>query len=229
MQPALRRLRTELRRGVFFIGWKGAAFCVALGVADYVASLGYDYLNHGPYRLFLRSPIDQALPVVPLFVVPYVSLQPFIYGSLVVFLLFRARIFQSAVLSMIVTFLVSYVFFALLQTYVDRPVLTGNDVFTVMVRGVYAGDHPFNDFPSLHVSTSTIIAIHWWRFSRRFTWPLIIWAALIAMSTVMIRQHYVADIAGGLVLAFGTSVFFLRLMDPGPHLTGGVRNPVRSR
>lgn len=228
MQPALRRLRTELGRGVFFIGWKGAAFCVALGVADYVASLGYDYLNHGPYLLFLRSPIDQALPVVPLFVVPYVSLQPFIYGSLVVFLLFRARIFQSAVLSMIVTFLVSYVFFALLQTYVDRPVLTGNDVFTGMVRGVYAGDHPFNDFPSLHVSTSTIIAIHWWRFSRRFTWPLIIWAALIAMSTVMIRQHYVADIAGGLVLAFGTSALFLRLMDPEPHLTGGVRNPAGS-
>jgi membrane-associated phospholipid phosphatase len=78
------------------------------------------------------------------------------------------------------------------------------------------------------VSTSTIIAIHWWRFSRRFTWPLIIWAALIAMSTVMIRQHYVADIAGGLVLAFGTSVFFLRLMDPEPHLTSGVRNPAGS-
>lgn len=216
------RVGAELRRGVFFAGWKVAAFCVGLGVADYVTSLGYDYLNHGPYRLFLRSPIDQALPVVPLFVVPYVSLQPFIYASLVIFLLFRTRIFQSAVLSMIATFLVSYVFFAFLQTYVDRPVLTGGDVFTKMVRDVYAGDHPFNDFPSLHVSTSTIIAIHWWRFSRRFTWPLILWAALIAMSTVMVRQHYVADIAGGLVLAFATSIFFLRLMDREPLAAGGV-------
>lgn len=210
------RLGRELRRGVLFIGWKGAAFCVALGVADYVASLGYDYLNHGPYRLFLRSPIDQALPVVPLFVVPYVSLQPFIYGSLVIFLLFRVRVFQSAVLSMIATFLVSYVFFAFLQTYVDRPVLTGGDVLTKMVRDVYAGDHPFNDFPSLHVSTSTIIAIHWWRFGRKLTWPLLAWAGLIAMSTVMVKQHYVVDIAGGLSLAFGTSWFFLRLLDREP-------------
>jgi membrane-associated phospholipid phosphatase len=135
--------------------------------------------------------------------------------------MFRARVFQSAVLSMITTFLVSYLFFAFLQTYVDRPVLTGGDVFTKMVRDVYAGDHPFNDFPSLHVSTSTIIAIHWWRFSRKFTWPLIIWAALIAMSTVMVRQHYVADIAGGLVLAFATSLFFLRLMDSRPESTVG--------
>jgi membrane-associated phospholipid phosphatase len=222
MSPVLSRLRSELRQGVIFIGWKGAAFCVALGIGDYAASLGYEYLNHGPYRLFLRSPIDQALPVVPLFVVPYVSLQPFIYASLVIFLLFRARVYQSAVLSMIVTFLVSYVFFAFLQTYVERPVLTGNDVFTKMVRDVYAGDHPFNDFPSLHVSTSTIIAIHWWRFSRRFTWPLIAWAALVAVSTVMVRQHYVADIAGGLVLAFATSLFFLRLMDPAPRALAGV-------
>jgi membrane-associated phospholipid phosphatase len=43
---------------------------------------------------------------------------------------------------------------------------------------------------------------------------LIIWAALIATSTVMVRQHYVADIAGGLVLAFSTSFFFLRRLDP---------------
>jgi membrane-associated phospholipid phosphatase len=210
------RLRAELRRGVFGIGWKGAALCVALGVADYITSLGYEVLNHGPYRLFLRSPIDQALPVVPIFVVPYVSLQPFIYGSLVIFLLFRARIFQSAVMSMIVTFLVSYIFFALLQTYVERPVLTGDDAFTRMIRDVYSGDHPFNDFPSLHVSTSAIIAIHWWRFSRRFGPLPAIWAALIAMSTVLVRQHYLADVAGGLILAFGTSLFFLRLIDGDP-------------
>ena len=210
-------LRAELRRGVFGIGWKGAAICVALGAADYVTSLGYEALNHGPYRLFLRTPIDQALPVVPIFVVPYVSLQPFIYGSLVIFLLYRARIFQSAVLSMIVTFLVSYVFFAFLQTYVERPVLTGDDVFTRMIRDVYSGDHPFNDFPSLHVSTSAIIAIHWGRFGGRFARLPAIWAGIIAMSTVLIRQHYLADVAGGLILAYGTSLFFLRLIDREPE------------
>lgn len=208
--PLPARLRESLRDGIFFAGWRTAALCVSLGVADYVTSLGYDYLNHGPNRLFLRTPIDQALPVVPVFAVPYVSLEPFIYGSLVIFLLFRTRLFQSAVSSMIVTFLVSYLFFAFLQTYVDRPALTGTDPFTQMIRGVYASDHPYNDFPSLHVSTATIIAIHWWRFSKR-SWPLIIWAGLIALSTVMVKQHYVPDIAGGLALAFGTSALFLRV------------------
>ena len=217
------RLSIPLRGGVLFAGWKVAALCVGLAIADYVASLGYDYLNHGPYRLFLRTPLDQALPVVPIFAVPYVSLEPFIYASLVIFLLFRVRIFESAVLSMIATFLISYLFFAFLQTYVDRPALTGNDVFTNMIRGVYASDQPYNDFPSLHVSTSTIIAIHWWRFGRRYALPIIAWAALIALSTVMVKQHYVPDIAGGLILAFATSLFFLRVT--AEHSALGGRRP----
>jgi membrane-associated phospholipid phosphatase len=225
----LKRLRTELGHGVFHAGWRAALLCVALGAADYVASLGYDYLNHGPYRLFLRTPIDQALPVVPIFAIPYVSLEPFIYGSLVVFLVFRVRIFQSAVASMIVTFLVSYAFFAFLQTYVDRPVLTGTDPLTQLIRGVYATDQPYNDFPSLHVSTSTIIAIHWWRFGRRWSLPLIVWAGLVALSTVMVKQHYVPDIAGGLVLAFATSLFFLDVFRarrvPAPREPAGATTP----
>ncbi len=212
-------VRRWLGQGVFFAGWKTAVLCIALAAADYAASLGYDYLNHGPYRLFLETPIDRALPVVPVFAVPYVSLEPFIYVSLVIFLVFRVRIFQSAVLSMVATFLVSYLFFAFLQTYVDRPALTGHDFLTGLIRGVYASDQPYNDFPSLHVSTSTIIAIHWWRFGGRYTLPIIGWAALVAISTVMVKQHYVPDIAGGLVLAFATSLLFLRLVHPAPHDT----------
>lgn len=215
-------LRAELRRGVFGIGLKGAAFCIAVGVLTYVSSLGYDVLNHGPNRLFLRTPLDQALPVVPIFAVPYVSLQPVIYASLVIFLLFRARLLQSAGLSLTAAFLISYVFFAFLQTFVERPTLTGGDVFSQLVRDVYAGDHPFNDFPSLHVATSSIIAIHWWRFSRRTGYVAAIWAVLVAMSTVLIRQHYLADVAGGLILAFATSLFFLRLIDRQPDGTQAI-------
>jgi membrane-associated phospholipid phosphatase len=123
---------------------------------------------------------------------------------------------------MIVMFLVAYAFFAFLQTYVDRPILTADDVLTRMIRDVYANDHPYNDFPSLHVAASTVIAIHGWRFSR-YSWPLIAWAGLIALSTVMVKQHYVPDIAGGLALGFGTSLAFLRRLDrggdavPAPH------------
>ena len=43
--------------------------------------------------------------------------------------------------------------------------------FSGMIRTIYASDQPYNDFPSLHTSLSTVIAIHWWRFDRRIGHP----------------------------------------------------------
>ena len=205
-------LRAQLRSGIFGEGRRGAAFTIAIGVVAIVTSLFYDSLNHGPYRLFLRTPIDDLIPVVGPFAVPYVSLRPFIYVSALLFLLFRTRIYRSAALSMTVTLLISYGFYALLQSYIERPVLTGDDLFSRMIRDVYAGDQPYNDFPSLHASLSTIFAIHWWRVDRRIGMPVAMWAVLIVVSTVFVKQHYVADMVAGVLLAFVVSRVSLRLM-----------------
>ena len=205
-------MRAQLRSGIFGDSPRGAALTIAFGVVAIVTSLFYDGLNHGPYRLFLRTPIDDLIPVVGPFAVPYVSLRPFIYVSALLFLLFRARIYRSAALSMTVTLLISYGFYALLQSYIERPVLMGDDVFSRMIRDVYAGDQPYNDFPSLHASLSTIFAVHWWRVDRRIGIPVAIWAGLIVASTVFVKQHYVADMVAGVLLALAVSGVFLRLM-----------------
>lgn len=205
-------LRKYFGEGVFGTGWLNALICVALAVAVYFTNLIYDVLNHGPAVLNLRTPLDAALPVVRPFVIPYVSLNPLVYFTLVVFLLFRTKIFQSAALAMIVAWFVSYFFYFFLQTEVIRPVLVGTDLFTKMIQGVYAGDNPFNDFPSLHTSISTILAIHWFRFDRRAGIIASIWTTLIVASTVLIKQHYVADVISGLLLAFGASALFIKLI-----------------
>ena len=198
--------------GVFGTGWLNAVLCVALAVAVYFTNEIYDLLNHGPAVLNLRTPLDASLPVARPFVIPYVSLDPLVYFTLILFLLFRTKIFQSACLAMITAFLVSYLFYFFLQTEVIRPVLTGTDLFTRMIQGVYATDNPYNDFPSLHTSISTILAIHWFRFDRRLGLAAAIWTALIIASTVLIKQHYVADLVAGLLLAFGAANLYLRLI-----------------
>jgi membrane-associated phospholipid phosphatase len=205
-------LRAQLRLGIFGERPRAAAVTLVLGVVAIVTSLFYDALNHGPYVLFLRSPLDDMIPVVGPFVVPYVSLRPFVYGSALLFLLFRARIYRSAAVSMTITFLVSYAFYALLQSYIERPVLTGGDAFSRMIGDVYAGDQPYNDFPSLHASLSTIFAIHWWRADRRIGLPVAVWVALIVLSTVFVKQHYVADMVAGVLLALAASWIALRVV-----------------
>ena len=221
------RLREQLRFGIFGEGVRSAVVTLVLGVAAIVVSLFYDALNHGPNVLFLRTPLDDAIPVVGPFVIPYVSLRPFIYLSAVLFLLFRTRIYRSAAASMILVLVVSYAFYAFLQTFIDRPAIGGDDLFSRMIRDVYASDQPYNDFPSLHASLSTIFAIHWLRVDRRLGVPIAIWAALIVLSTVFVKQHYVPDVVAGVVLASVASWWSLRLLaarvsarDPRASLAG---------
>jgi membrane-associated phospholipid phosphatase len=128
-----------------------------------------------------------------------------------VLLLTRTRVFQSASLALIIAWFVSYGFYFFLQSEVVRPVLTGTDVLTRMIRDVYASDNPYNDFPSLHTSLSTIIALHWFRVDRRLGIVVAIWTALIVASTVLIKQHYLADVVSGLLLAFGAAWLSTRL------------------
>ena len=201
-----------LDRGIVRTGWINAVASLLLAAGVFAASKIYSPLNHGPAILHLKTPLDDALPLVPLFVIPYVSLEPLIYFSLIVFLVFRTRIFQSAALSVILAMLVSYLVYFLLQSEVIRPVVTGTDLFSRMVRDVYAGDNPYNDFPSLHTSLSTIIAIHWWRTDRRLGIVAAAWTALIVVSTVFVKQHYVADVASGLLLAWGASWLSWRVL-----------------
>ena len=112
---------------------------------------------------------------------------------------------------LIIVWLISYAFYFFLQSYIARPQITGTDPFSGMIRSIYASDHPYNDFPSLHTSLSTIIAVHWWRVDRRIGVPAAIWTGLIVASTVLVKQHYVADVAGGLVLAGLASVLVMRV------------------
>lgn len=203
-------LKAQLQQGIFGTGWRNAGISLLLVVGVYLTNKIYAVLNHGPAVIFVKSPLDDLIPLVPAFAIPYVSLEPFVYASLVLFLLFRTRIFQSAALAMIAAWFVSYAFYFFLQSFMDRPPLTGNDPLIQMIREVYASDNAYNCFPSLHTSLSTVLAIHWWRVNQKIGVPIALWVALIVASTVFVKQHYIADVIGGLLLAFGAASFFLK-------------------
>lgn len=213
--------RRTVRGGVAGQGWLGAVVAVALAVAVYLLNLLYTQLNHGPYRIFLRTPLDKAMPLVPPMVIPYVSLDYLVYATLIVLLLVNLRLFHSAAAAMVVAFLLSFLCYWVAQSYVVRPALVGTDLFTRMLREVYSGDQPYNDFPSLHTSASTIMALHWWRFDRRVGAVVAVWCALIVASTVLVHQHYLADVAGGLAVALAATWVGRRLADLVAARSGG--------
>lgn len=175
----------------------------ALFVAILVASFySYEFINHSTTNLHsLETPLDRALPVVPIFAVPYILFLLFLPLTVLLFGLTSWERFKTLGLALIIASLVGDVFYLTFQTYVQRPVVAGHDLGSQLVRLVYAHDQPYNDFPSLHTADSTLAAIAYFGWKRRYGFLALPLVVAIIAATVLIKQHYLADVAGGLVLA----------------------------
>jgi membrane-associated phospholipid phosphatase len=183
-------------------GRRDVLLALLLGAVGIAAYLIYPVLNHGPAKIFLRTSLDREIPLVPVMVIPYLSLIPLIITAAVVFAIADIRRVQALALAVTLALLASYLVYALAQSYVIRPSPPGRDWLTAAVRRVYSLDRPYNDFPSLHTSLATIVAVLWLRVHPRTGAAVAIWCALIITSTVLIHQHYLADVAGGLAVAW---------------------------
>jgi membrane-associated phospholipid phosphatase len=180
-----------------------------------VGGISYEALNRPSGQLHsLATPFDAVVPFVPLFAIPYLLFLPFL---LVTFLLlgFTNWVrFRELAIATILTFVAADLCFLYFQTVVTRPVVSGDDLGSQLVRFVYAHDQPYNDFPSLHTAGSLLCTFAYFRWRRVYGFlslPLVL--AIIA-STVLIRQHVLADVAGGLALAWVTYGIARRLPAP---------------
>lgn len=154
-----------------------------------------------PGGISLVTPIDNMIPFVSYFVVPY-----YLYA---VFLLLPFAVFWKdyknymvMALSLVAVLAISNVIFFAFQTEVPRPDIQSTDVFSKAVLAIYSTDNPVNAFPSLHVAVPTIVTLFIFLRSRKFGLCLTPITILIILSTLFIRQHVIADVVGGLVLAF---------------------------
>jgi membrane-associated phospholipid phosphatase len=87
--------------------------------------------------------------------------------------------------------------------------LTGNP-FAAAMYAHYGKDPSFNCFPSLHAAVSVICFYAWYRYARvkpnRITRAIAIGMLVVAigvvLSTLFVKQHYIADEVAGIVLAW---------------------------
>jgi H+/Cl- antiporter ClcA len=78
------------------------------------------------------------------------------------------------------------------------------------LRFLYDADPPYNCFPSLHVAHSFVSALTCYRVHRRVGITAVVCAALVGLSTLFTKQHYVLDVIAGVFLACVAHVVFLR-------------------
>jgi membrane-associated phospholipid phosphatase len=158
----------------------------------------------------LKIRLDELIPFEPIWVFAYASMYvivvlPFVYVRN--HLLYRRMFF-----SFCCTGLIAYVVFLVFPTYdILRPVSNPFDFERFFLAMDNAHDSPYNCFPSLHVGFSMTAGL-WTYYADRSKLGLavLMWAILVSVSVLFVKEHYIADLIGGAVLSITMFLFFSR-------------------
>jgi len=154
--------------------------------------------------------IDRILPVQPAWMLVYASLYVFIW-ILPMLVVRQQEVFRRGLLGYLMAMLVAYAGFLLYPTAAPRPADVPGDGFAAWsLRLAYSLDPPYNCFPSLHVAWAFVSALTCYRVHRGVGIAAGCWAALIGVSTLYTKQHYVADVIAGTLMGYVAYVLFLR-------------------
>jgi membrane-associated phospholipid phosphatase len=154
--------------------------------------------------------LDRVVPLQPTWALVYGPLYLFLI-LLPVFVVRQEEQIRRTVLAYLTVWIVAYVCFLLYPTTASRPDKVIGEGFSVWgLRFLYSSDPPYNCFPSLHVAHSFVSALTCYRVHRSVGISAALGAALVGVSTLYTKQHYVADVIAGVFLACMAYVVFLR-------------------
>ena len=206
---------TRLSEAVSFIAANiflyGVVFFVLLNtiVYDWTGSL----YAHG---FHLNTALDNAIPFVPEWAIFYLYLfYPLSALTMAWFAAADHRRGYALAFSLILINLVAdlvYIVFPVTtdiyrQELLAHP-LVGN-AFASAMYAHYAKDPSFNCFPSLHAAVATISFYAWHRYAQLLKRPVLRGISIamlivgigVVLSTLFVKQHYIADEVAGVALA----------------------------
>ena len=172
--------------------------------------LWFVYLEgrHTPSYHIVHTALDDMIPFIEFFVIPYFLW--FVFVPFSVFLMIRAGRDEF---NKVFTFLsIGMTVFLLISTFYPNGALLRPSVFprknfcTYLVMGLYSTDTATNLFPSIHVYNSlgaafAIMNCDKYREAKKLRIGSVILCILIILSTVFLKQHSVFDVATGIALA----------------------------
>lgn len=173
----------------------------------------------------LQTGLDTAIPFVPEMVVFYVYL---FYPLVILTMLYFAFVeykkgyalgwslvaINAIAVLIYIAFPVSTFWYR--QELLAQPIL-GN-TWADQVYKVFATDTSFNCFPSLHAAVSTICFYTWFQYAKikpnKTTKVVAVATFIVAsgviLSTLFIKQHYIADEVAGIALAWIVGVVMFK-------------------
>ncbi|RKP50078.1 phosphatase PAP2 family protein [Cohnella endophytica] len=157
--------------------------------------------NREVYQLV--TAVDESIPFIKAFALPYSIWIFYIYVCVVYFFKKDVNVYYRALMTYAVSAMICYLIYSVFQTHVPRPVVTGNDPISELMRYIYNRDQPFNCFPSIHCFSSYMVMRMIWTSSFRNKWNVTLitgMSSLIIMSTLFVKQHVILDALAGIFL-----------------------------
>ncbi len=167
-------------------------------------------------------PLDLLLPLAPTWALIYGALYAFLI-VLPVLVVQQEELIRRTVRAYLMVWIVAYMCFFLYPTVAPRPhSVLGGSFAAWGLQFLYDADPPYNCFPSIHVAHSFVSALACSKVHRPLGFLAVVCASLVAISTLLTKQHYVADLIAGILLASAAYAVFLR-----GHLRSSVPTPDR--
>ncbi len=170
-----------------------------------------------PEYTIIHCFLDDYIPFNELFVIPYCLWYLWMPGS-VLFLLFRDKIdYLRLCFIMFVGITIAMICYVIWPTGLElREPLVRDNLLCQIVALLRSIDPPVNVCPSIHISSTTAIAIVGLRsylFKNNVPMKIFIWCMtiLISLSTVFLRQHSVIDVIAGAALSIILSLIAYRI------------------
>ena len=165
---------------------------------------GTRYINRGMTHYDMTTSLDLAVPVIPATMIIYFGC----FAFWVVFYCLCGRAGQNACARFVafdmMTRLICGIFFILLPTCNERPIIAGNDIFEQLLLFLYWIDEADNLFPSIHclVSWNCFVGIRGLKcYSWKYKTAAFVMAILVFISTLTTRQHVIADIVSAVAVS----------------------------
>lgn len=164
----------------------------------------YQLLNDRPhYAVDISTSIDQSIPFLSIFIIPYILWYAYIFCYLIYFCFKDTKIYLKTLILIVIAELICFSIYFFFQTTVPRPTLVGDNFLYNLVDWIYTKDKPVNCFPSIHVLTTFIIMLASLHIKNKHlanTLCIHIAGTLIIISTLFVKQHVIFDLIGSMFL-----------------------------
>lgn len=161
------------------------------------SNLFYWTLNNTQRGVYdLTTDLDKSLPLIKIFIIPYMTLWFFLAFCFVYLCFKNRRVYYKIMLTLVLCYVVAFITYYFFQTTVPRPIVTGDDIFSKLILFTYNSDGPYNCFPSIHVITAylAVKGFNTTNARKSIKIPINILGFLIIISTEFVKQHVIMDI-----------------------------------